>query len=771
MSKLNKLLALVLALSMVFALAACGSSNANAPAEEEPVEEETAAEEPVAEEPAEKADTLVVGYSPFNSKFSPFFSDSAYDADVYAMTQVNLLSTDRTGAPVEKGIDGTTIEYNGTDYTYYGPADLTITENEDGTFYWDFTLRDDIVFSDGEPMTIDDLIFSLYVECDPTYEGGATLYASPIQGMEEYRSGMDTLLNLIFNAGYGNTDFTYFTEEQQTEFWDKYIAATTGLAQEIVDYCVAEGYAEEGDIIGAAEAWGFEPAENTIESFALALSEAYGSDINNMITTENAGSTTEDLFPGLEEYSVGVETGESAPNISGIQRIDDYNLRIVATGVDAQMIYQLTLAIAPMHYYGDPDLYDYENNSFGFPKGDLSSVRAKTTEPMGAGPYKFVKFENGIVSFEANDSYYLGAPKTRYLKFRECLTEDDKLNGVTTGDLDITDPSYSLECVDQLTQLNNGEGVTGDVITTNTVDNLGYGYIGISANNVNVSGEPGSDASKALRKGIATVISAYRELGVDSYYGETATVINYPISNTSWAAPRPSDDDYKVAFSTDAEGNDIYSSSMSAEDKYEAAKQAALGWFAAAGFTVEDGKVVAAPEGAKMEYDLLIPAGGEGDHPAFMIAVEASNALKEIGFNLNVKDIANFSEMLNTVNSGQAELWAMAWGATPDPDMYQVYFSGDDVNPAGKDADKYGINDAELNQLILDARKSTDRVYRKAMYKACLDIIIDWACEIPTYQRQNVYIFSTERVDIDSLTTDMTPYYDWRNEIQNVEMN
>lgn len=30
---------------------------------------------------------------------------------------------------------------------------------------------------------------------------------------------------------------------------------------------------------------------------------------------------------------------------------------------------------------------------------------------MGAGPYKFLKFENGTVNFEANDSYYLGAPR------------------------------------------------------------------------------------------------------------------------------------------------------------------------------------------------------------------------------------------------------------------------------------------------------------------------------------------------------------------------
>ena len=57
--------------------------------------------------------------------------------------------------------------------------------------------------------------------------------------------------------------------------------------------------------------------------------------------------------------------------------------------------------------------------------------------------------------------------------------------------------------------------------------------------------------------------------------GETASVINYPMSDTSWAAPRPSDDGYKVAFSTDVDGNDIYTSDMTADQKYEAAKQAA----------------------------------------------------------------------------------------------------------------------------------------------------------------------------------------------------
>ena len=124
---------------------------------------------------------LVVGYSPFNSKFSPFFAETAYDQDVQTMTQLGLLTSDRTGAVIEKGYNegkGTTVAYNGTDYTYHGPADLTITENQDGSVEYAFKLREDITFSDGEKLTADDVIFTYYVLSDPTYDGSSSFFAA-----------------------------------------------------------------------------------------------------------------------------------------------------------------------------------------------------------------------------------------------------------------------------------------------------------------------------------------------------------------------------------------------------------------------------------------------------------------------------------------------------------------------------------------------------------------------------------------------------------------
>ena len=532
--------------------------------------------------------------------------------------------------------------------------------------------------------------------------------------------------------------------------------------------------------------WGFElPADATEADAFNAIVAKYPSLAEAVDTEKPEGTTFTSLLNDYEtKYTKGIETGTSAANISGIKKTGDYSMTVTLDKVDATAIYQLGVTIAPLHYYGDTSLYDYDNNQFGFPKGDLSSVRAKTTSPLGAGPYKYIKYEDGVVYFEANDSYFLGAPKTKYLNFQQCMSDDDKLNGVITGTIDIADPSFTNDTVDAIEKANGGV-LDGDKITTNTVDNLGYGYLGISSACVNVGGEPGSEASKDLRKAFATVFSVYRNVAIESYYGERASVINYPISNTSWAAPQPTDDGYKVAFSVDVNGNDIYTSDMTAEQRYDAALQAALGYFEAAGYTVTDGKLTAAPAGAKLEYEVQIPADGSGDHPSFMMISEASKALATIGMNLIVTDLSDSSGLWTGIDAHQVDMWCAAWSATVDPDMYQIYYSdvanckGDlstGKNPYGGAAQggsnkMYCIADPELDNLIMTARESLDQSYRKTMYKACLDIVVDWAVEVPVYQRQNAIIFSTERVNMSTVTPDITTFYKWYREIEKIELN
>ena len=772
---------------------------------------------------------LVVAYDAFSEKFSPFFGETGYDMDVASMTQISLMTTDRLGGIVYKAIEGETIPFNGVDYVYKGAADLTVEYDEaaDVTTYT-AKLKEGLKFSDGEPVTADDVIFSYYAFIDPSYTGPTSLSSYPIIGLKDYRTQTTTavydkysvMVEALYAAGKDHVwaEGDAWTKEMQDSFWASHDANWKGDVASIVSYVQANylaGYAQDKlgftpEEITANEGlqvafgmvmWAFGAVDVAAEEKVLTASPsgktfnltkgeyptaddyyaetvtAYEGDIAAYAGVESpAGADllqiTKDAFIGEwgpKDESMG---GQGVPNVSGIKKLDDLTVEVKTAGYEAPAVYSiLGIQVAPLHYYGDKAQYDYENNKFGFPFGDLSIVAEKTGQPLGAGAYKFIKYENRVVYFEANELYHKGAPKTKYIQFKETNTAE-VATGLSTGVADAGEMNGSKSNFETVASLNSNGEVSGDVITTSMVDNLGYGYIGMNASTVNVGGEPASDASKALRKAFGTVFAVYRAMAYDSYYGEAASVINYPISNTSWAAPQPTDPDYKVAFSVDVDGKDIYTSEMTPEARYEAALEAAKGYFVAAGFTFDEatGVFTAAPEGAKLSYEVIIPGDGKGEHPSFAVLTATKALLERIGITLNINDPADSNVLWDALDTGLQEMWTAAWGATIDPDMYQVYHSNNVVGKGGTDSNHYHIADPELDKFIIDARQSDDQAFRKAVYKQALDLIVDWAVEVPAYQRQNSIIFSTQRIKMETVTPDITTFYGWMSEIETLEM-
>lgn len=776
--------------------------------------------------PALAQDTtpLVIGSGAFSEKFSPFFYDTVYDRHVVELTQVKLLTTDRTGAIVFNAIEGETRPYNGVDYFYNGVGDTAVDYDEaSDTTKYTVKLRDDLYFSDGVQATADDIIFTYYVFLDPAYVGSTTLRTYPIIGLQDYLTQTtsdvyakyETLANGIIEAGRDHewTDADAWTQEQQDAYWALIDGRWTFEVQGIVDYVNAKYADKAAEALGvsadeiAAEPglkiaagmtlWGFGDVADgvltaksgktfkladgefpTIEDYVAETVEAYAGDANEFFSTESTNSDNQSILSYAKDTFISdlgsqdPEMGEGIPNISGIRKVDDYTVEITTDGYEAPTIYQLFEGyLAPMHYYGDPEQYDYDNNMFGHPYNDLSIVEAKTNHPMGAGPYKFIRYENKVVYFEASEHYFDGEPVTKEVQYRETNT-NEFVAALSAGTIDVGDMSGSKSNYEEIASYNSNGDINGDVVNTIKVDNLGYGYIGMNADTMNVGGEPGSEASKNLRRGIATVFSVYRDTAYDSYYGEAASVINYPISNTSWAAPQKTDPDYKVAFSVDVDGNDIYTDDMDAEAKYAAALDAAVGFFKAAGYTFDEatGKFTAAPEGAKMSYEVIIGGDGTGDHPSFAVLTDAQAALAKIGIDIRINDPADGSVMWDALDAGKQEMWCAAWQSTIDPDMYQVYHSSGIVGRGGSDSNHYHIADPALDEAIVLARQSDDQAYRKQVYKTALDIIVDWAVEIPAYQRQNATIYSSQRIVPESMLPDSTTFLMWDEAIDRIEM-
>ncbi len=734
----------------------------------------------------EKPTTAVYATASFGMKFSPFFATTAYDQDIVNLTQLGLLAADRGGAIIYDGINGETHTYNGTDYTYYGAGSVEVVQNDDGTVDYKLTMRDDIYFSDGVNATIDDVIFGIYVLADPTYDGSSTIYAQPIIGMEEYYNSMKSADALLFAAGKDNTDYSLWTKAEQDQFWADMDKAGEAFAQEIIDYVMAnyaDSYSESYLGVSAADVkastalqvklgmylWGysgswFEGA--TAMDYWKAILANFDGDIMQATEVETAGSTIFQCLAAVtgNKYSYGIAAGDDVKSISGIEKTGKYTMTVHMSSFDATSIYNMSFTITPLHYYGDTSLYNGVD-SFGFKKGDLSGVRAKTTQPLGAGAYVFESYNNGVVTLKANSTYFLGEPEIDTLLFQESQ-DSDYVPGIITGTFDIASPSISDATLMAIQDGNSNGEIVGDVLTTYLVDYRGYGYIGINANAVNVGGVPGSEESKNLRKGIMTLLSVYRDTVINSYYGDKASVIQYPISNTSWAAPQPTDAGYQIAYSKDVNGNAIYTSSMNDQQKYDAALQAAIGFFKAAGYTWDEAsqKFTAAPAGAKMVYEALIPGQGGQDHPAYGIAVGASEALAKIGITLTVND-CNTTTWNNALEANTAEIWAAAWQSTVDPDMYQVYHSRN-ANGQNTNSNHYQIVDDELDALIIAGRTSSDTDFRKATYKTAMEIIMDWGVELPTYQRKECTVTSTIRINNDTMPKDMTPYWGWYAEIE-----
>ena len=501
--------------------------------------------------------------------------------------------------------------------------------------------------------------------------------------------------------------------------------------------------------------------------------DTYGYDLSDEgINLETAGTSITDFITekvggeeAMEALLKGIQTGSGADNISGLTRVDDYTANIHMTEFDATAIYNVGIILAPLHYYGDPAAYDYENNQFGFTKGDLSGIKSKTSQPVGAGPYVFDGYENGVVTLKANEYYFKGKPETEVLLLQESI-DSDYVPGIVTGTFDIAVPSISDETLKAIQDANSNGELDGDVIHTILVDYRGYGYLGINADLVNVNNEPGSDASKALRKGFMTLFSVYRDTVINSYYGDRAAVIQYPISNTSWAAPKPADEGYQAAYSTDVDGNPIYDSSMSEEERYAAAKEAAIGFFKAAGFTFDEasGKFT----DVENTYEVMIPGSGTQDHPAYGVAVAASEVLESLGIKLQVNDVGT-SVWNNALEGNTAMMWAAAWQSTVDPDMTQVY-SSENAHGNGTNSNHYSVDDPALDELIKEGRGSADTEYRKSVYKDAMNIIMDWGCELPLYQRKDCTVASSERVVIDSIPHDMTPYWGWYAEVETLAL-
>lgn len=470
---------------------------------------------------------------------------------------------------------------------------------------------------------------------------------------------------------------------------------------------------------------------------------ATGSKIREEFIAEARSQYYEDLFAANDGKQVvesvsGITTYKTSNDFDGTALGAEHDvLKVVINGVDPKAIWNFAFSVAPMHYYSNADAI--ANTPFGVKFSDkeffdtVLQDPAKNGLPVGAGVYKASNekgtgevtkdnfYRNNWVYFERN-TYFdsmggdtITNAKIKYLRYK-VVGSDKILQALQAGDIDFGEPQAT---VNNLTEIGKYDYLNSKDYTTN-----GYGYVGVNPKFV-----PDIEVRQAIMKAMDTASI------VRNYYTESlADVIYRPMSTLSWAYPKGCDQYETIAYTTTK--SDI-------EDLVESA-----GWSKAdGGVYSKDGKTL------KITFTI---AGESTDHPAYEMFQDAAKFLNECGFDISVTtDIT----ALKKLATGGLAVWAAAWSSTVDPDLYQVYHKDSKATSIknwgyetifADNGDQFGYEQNIINELsekIEAARETLDEATRASIYAEALDLIMDLAVELPTYQRNDLVVYNNKVID------------------------
>lgn len=466
-------------------------------------------------------------------------------------------------------------------------------------------------------------------------------------------------------------------------------------------------------------------------------------------------------------------------------------LSITIDGVDPKAIWNFAFSVAPMYYYSNEEQiskFDFVSN-FGVEYSNQEFMEKvvknpdKIGVPVGAGPYVACNSEhstenvkagdfksNNILYFTRNEHYVMGAPEIKYLHY-QVVASSGLLNALYNGEVDYVQPNSNPDTIAEL------NGKKGEGIENKSISTSGYGYIGINAGFV-----PDMKVRQAIMHSIDTSMTV-------SYYGNTASAIYRSMSLTSWAYPTGCTPYYPYIGGVIPEDLDVVNpdyadfveekgkrpgDTFSKEEQQEFIIR-----------LVEDADYIIGGDGiytngsTKLKYTFTI-AGAETDHPAFNAFFKASEFLNEINFDITV---ATDPQALSKLASGDLAIWAAAWSSTIDPDMYQVYHKDSTAtstlnwgykqilqNTGGKYNEELALIE-DLSELIEAGRETTDQNARARIYAQALDIVMQLAIELPTYQRDDLFAYNINKIDQSSLNSDLSPYTGLLSDIHTVRLN
>ena len=409
-----------------------------------------------------------ITYEKMDGVFSPFFAETDGDKAVSKMTQLSLRAVEGNRAPAEitrttgsdgtasvtirlqKGLrcaDGAELTADDLLFTYYvlmdesyeGPYTINRLPIDGIALYWNgmdsdmygkYMMIYDEIYNGGKyeadlEKAVEDARRAAVEK--GVSEENADQDADVVkaqQALDEYDTvRADEIRDAIDNAWRNDAqalvDYTMEnysgTIALRTPYTREEVLANTGL--QVAYTMLDRGFGKFTDGGGFASTsgrtWDLTAEFPTAEDLYDEMFEAYDGDVAQYWSIEGIGradmlaavqnSLVREWAPLDDDWRGGVQS------VSGVEKLDDLTIRISLTRCADTILQALTeIPVAPLQIYGDVSLFDPENDSFGFTKGDLSSVRANNGKAVGAGEYVYRETDISTVYLDANENYWLG---------------------------------------------------------------------------------------------------------------------------------------------------------------------------------------------------------------------------------------------------------------------------------------------------------------------------------------------------------------------------
>lgn len=705
MKSTKKLLALLLALVLV--LAACGGTTTEGPTDGTSTDdtttdgttdgEGTTDDEDTSGDQA-PTDTLVVATSgELNGHYISGLSNSSYDKWIRNLLwDYAVYATDEGGQFV---LNETVVA-----------QEPTVTDNEDGSKTYQFKINDNLVWSDGTPITAKDYVF------------GALFSSSPAMSKVGVTGGWDTLVGY---ASYKDGSSTSFPGV-------KYIDDTTfeaTISAENVPYFYEV----------ASVALGPSPLH------AWAPNLQIGEDGSSLAVADGYELTEEDKAAYIE----GVDTliAEKNDEITALQEAEE---------VDQESVDALNAEIAELEASKENPTADTTTLL------DAAAFHVYQEEIFAptvvSGAYKFLNFENQVVTVELNDQYvgdFRGnKPSIARVEVKN-VNEQLDVDSVINGEADIVAGVIEGEKIEK--------AKAADSVTTIDYKRNGYGYLGFHTDMAPVN-------DKNVRQAVAWLMDRQAIVdGVLGGYGEVGQGM-YGLSQWTYVAKG------EEFFNTIEERDTVYTLNVDKANElldqtdYKFESDGSTPWDAA------KAQAAAEADGDNFSYwrynsageELQInhAAGAENVGNSVNSQLTPNGRLAGIHYTMSIIDFNILLENFYNLGSVKPEdrtyhAYTLATSFTPVFDPYYSYHT----DWLGTQNNTEQVSDPEADRITSELRR-VDPTDTDGYLEKWLEFQLwfnDYLPQIPLYSNQYFDIYNNRITGLET-----TPDWDWSMDISDI---